>query len=91
MKEFLIISTNSDTVEYRVIQDGDKYTMYYSHTEHWTYKGKELLSAEDHGNGIKWKHKLPKDMDYCTFEYFWILMKFIREGLINENYIISEL
>jgi len=91
MKEFLIISTDSDTVEYRVIQEDDKYTLYYSHAEHWTCKGMELLSATDYGNGIKWKHKLPKDMDYSTFEHVWILMGFIRKGLMNDKYIISEL
>lgn len=91
MKEFLIISIDSDTVEYRVIQDGDKYTLYYSHAEHWTYKGKEILSAEDTGDGIKWGAEFIQDMDYSTFEHVWILMGFIRGGLRNDNYIISEL
>lgn len=90
MKQFLIISTDSDTVEYRVLQDGDKYTLYYSHAEHWTHKGMELLSAEDDGNGIEWEMELPQNMDYSTFEHVWILMGFIRKGLMNDNYIISE-
>ena len=91
MKEFLIISTDSDTVEYRVIKDGDKYTLYYSHTEHWTHKDMELMSATDDGNGIQWKFRLPKYVDYSTFEHVWILMGFIRKGLMNDKYIISEL
>lgn len=90
MKEHLIISTDTDSVEYRVIQDDDKYTLYYSEAEHWTYKGKEILSAEDTGDGIEWSTKLPKDMDYSTFEHVWILMGFIRGGLMNDEFIIVE-
>lgn len=90
MKEYLIISTDTDSVEYRVIQKNDKYKLYYSHAEHWTYKGEKILSAEDDGNGIEWKMELPQNMDYSTFEHVWILMGFIRVGLNNDEFITVE-
>ena len=90
MKEYLIISTDTDSVEYRVIQKDDKYTLYYSNAEHWTLKNKEILSAKDTGDGIEWGSEFIQNMDYSTFEHVWILMRFIRKGLNNDEFITLE-
>ena len=88
MKTHYIINESTEHIEYKVIEENDTFTLYYSNAEHWTYPNNEIIQATEYGNGIKFSTKTPKDMDYSTFEHLHILMMFIRKNLRNDNYLI---
>lgn len=83
MKQYLIINTSNDDIEYRirVISDsiGTSYMMYRSKSVVWSEHVREtlVLSITDDGNGFKVEPKLGKKLDYDVFTELYLLMSFI--------------
>jgi len=71
---------------------GVRYQLHRSNGSHWTNPEELLLSAIDHGNGIKFSEKLDKDLDYEQIAILNIFLNLIRlhdEGLMDEYYVID--
>ena len=83
MKTFKIYDGDGDSHEYDIdVNQTDKgtvYTLRYSHLPAWTYPGQEIMSATDHGHGIKFSNKFDKDIEYDAFGNLRILMNFITK------------
>ena len=70
---------------------GVRYQMHRSDGCHWTNPGELVISALDHGNGIKFSEKLGKNLDYeqiAILNIFLNLIKLYDEGLMDEYYVI---
>ncbi len=92
MKTLLIIDTEADRVDYRIVENDDTITLYRSNSEHWSpdCQGEELLSVTDDGNGVKWSKSIKK-MDYSELNHFMILCKYIdNRQPFPQTYILAE-
>ena len=69
--DITVIKTESST----------SYEMRFSQGEQWTElaRGEHILSATDHGNGIKFTEKFKKSFDYDKFYTLKIFMDFISQ------------
>ena len=68
-----------------VTDKGIIHLLFSSNAEHWSehYRGVELLSITDNGNGFVFNHSKPKkEMDYHYTLYLSILLKIIS---FNDN------
>ena len=90
MKTSLIIDTEADRVDYRIVENDDTITLYRSNSEHWSpdCQGEELLSVTDDGNGVKWSKSIKK-MDYSDLLHFQILCKALHDRQLNKQTLIS--
>ena len=79
MKEFKIFAENIH--EYDIFVDdadcGTAYSLHYSGATHWTNPNELIISAIDHGNGIKLSEKIGKSLDYSEFGNIALLFNFI--------------
>jgi len=70
---------------------GVRYQLHRSDGSQWIEPNELLLSALDHGNGIKFIEKLGKTLDYeqiGVLNIFLNLIKLYDEGLMGEHYVI---
>jgi len=69
--------------------EGTSYEMRFSNSPIWTShtRGEHILSATDHGNGIKFTEKIKRSMDYDNFTELKVFMDFIYQwGNIGPDY-----
>jgi|NOAtaT_7_FD_contig_41_865726_length_1148_multi_3_in_0_out_0_2 hypothetical protein len=70
--------------------ESTSYEMRYSNSPIWSShtRGEHILSATDHGNGIKFTEKIKRSMDYDNFTELRVLMNFIQDfdGNISQEY-----
>lgn len=82
-ENYAILSQGKHEYDIRVIKtdESTSYEMRYSNGDQWTphTKGEHIISATDHGNGIKFTEKIKRSMDYDVFTELRILMNFIQK------------
>ena len=90
MKTTLIIDSEANMVEYRIIEFENQIRLYRSNSEHWSpdCQGEEVLSVTDNGNGVKWSKSIKK-MDYSDLHHFQILCKALHDRQLNKQTLIS--
>lgn len=70
---------------------GTRYQLHRSGGNQWTAPNELVISALDHGNGIKFSEKIGKDLDYARIAVLNIFLNLIRlydEGLMDNYYVI---
>jgi hypothetical protein len=76
-------------------EEGTSYEMRYSDSSIWTShtRGEHILSATDHGNGIKFTEKIRRSMDYDVFTELKVFMDFVfqYDGNIGPDYQVYSL
>ena len=91
-ENYAIIADGKHEYDITVIktEESTSYEMRHSNGDQWTEwtKGEHILSATDHGNGIKFTEKIKRSMDYDKFTELRILMDFIDnfDGNISQEY-----
>ena len=91
-KHYALISEGKHEYDISVIKtfESTSYEMRYSNGDQWTSdtKGEYILSATDHGNGIRFTEKIKRSMDYDFFTELRIFMEFINsiDGNISSKF-----
>jgi hypothetical protein len=91
-ENFAIIANGKHEYDITVTKtdESTSYEMRYSNGDQWTEwtKAEHILSATDHGNGIKFTEKIKRSMDYDNFTELRLLMQFINnyESNISQEY-----
>ncbi len=81
MKNYAIIADGNYEYDISVIQtdESTSFEMRYSQSEQWTShtRGEHIMSATDHGDGIKFTQKFKKSFDYDFFCELKIFTDFV--------------
>jgi hypothetical protein len=74
-----------DTWEYNLIQDGNKFLLYYCDNGHWSHPNTLTLGIECDGNGYKLIKPLEKKnvIDYSEAIELLILLSAVKESKIE--------
>lgn len=96
MKKYKIYEEN-DNHEFNLMvyesSDETTYVLGRSNANHWTTPREIILSAVDHGNGVKFSKRYKADMNYSDFCEMHVLMSFIvkhQKGAMMPVYTIIE-
>jgi hypothetical protein len=80
MKQIFVDGVYDYDYSQELKEEGVVHILFCSNAEHWSehYRGKELLSITDDGDGFNFNHSRPKkEMDYHYALYLSILLKII--------------
>ena len=91
-KNYVLISEGKHEYDITVIKtyESTSYEMRCSNGDQWNSetKGEYILSAIDHGNGIQFREKIKRSMDYSGFTELRLFMEFINsiDGNITSEF-----
>jgi hypothetical protein len=80
MKQIFVDGQHDYDYSQELTEEGVVHILFCSNADHWSehYRGKELLSITDDGDGFNFNHSRPKkEMDYHYTFYLSILLKII--------------
>ena len=80
MKQIFVNGQYDYDYSQELTEEGVVHILFCSNADHWSdhYRGKELLSITDDGDGFNFNHSRPKkEMDYHYALYLSILLKII--------------